>query len=204
MIGILGGTFDPIHYGHLRTALEVQQQLGLEEVRLIPLRDPPHRARPTLPAAHRLALLHAAVDDNPLFRIDTRELERGGKSYTLDTLRSLREELPRTTFCLLLGSDAFNGFHTWHRPEEILGLAHLAVMQRPGEPEPTGYHERITHDPTNLTQHTAGLILPLPVTQLEISATRIREMLRRGQSPRYLLPDAVLELIRLRRFYRAE
>lgn len=201
MIGILGGTFDPIHYGHLRTALDVQQTLGLEEIRLIPLRDPPHRAHPTLSPPHRLALLHAAVDDNPLFRVDSRELERAGKSYTLTTLQSLKSEQPQDTFCLLLGSDAFNGFHTWHCPDEILGLAHLVVMQRPGEPEPAHYAERITHDPVTLQQQTAGLILPLPVTQLEISATRIRELLRQGRSPRYLLPDAVLELIRQHQLY---
>ncbi|MCW8903039.1 nicotinate-nucleotide adenylyltransferase [Sedimenticola sp.] len=203
MIGILGGTFDPIHYGHLRTALDVQQTLGLEEIRLVPLRDPPHRAHPTLSPADRLTLLHAAVDDNPLFRVDTRELERSGKSYTLDTLRSLRSEQPGDNFCLLLGSDAFNGFHTWHRPDEILKLAHLVVMQRPGEAEPAHYHEHLTHNPAALKQQAAGLILPLPVTQLEISATGIREMLGQGKSPRYLLPDAVLELIRQKRLYRS-
>ncbi len=203
MIGILGGTFDPIHYGHLRTALDVQQTLELEEIRLIPLRDPPHRARPVLSAAHRLALLHAAVDDNPLFRIDTRELSREGKSYTLETLQSLRQAQPHSTFCLLLGSDAFNGFHTWHQPDAILALAHLVVMQRPGEPEPVRYHERIIATPDNLKQQAAGLILPLPVTQLEISATRIRQLLQQGQSPRYLLPDAALELIRQRGLYRS-
>jgi nicotinate-nucleotide adenylyltransferase len=204
MIGILGGTFDPIHYGHLRTALDVQQQLGLDEIRLIPLRDPPHRPQPTLSAPQRLALLHAAVDDTPLFRIDTRELERSGKSYTLDTLQSLRKEQPQAVFCLLLGSDAFNGFSHWHQPEAILGLTHLVVMQRPGEPDPAGYHERVTHNPQDLQQQQAGLILLLPVTQLEISATRIRQLLRRGQSPRYLLPEAVLELIRKRRLYQPE
>lgn len=204
MIGILGGTFDPIHYGHLRTALDTQQHLGLEEIRLIPLRDPPHRPHPTLSATQRLALLHAAVDDNPLFHIDTRELERSGKSYTLDTLRSLRNELPQATFCLLLGSDAFNNFPRWHEPEAILGLAHLVVMQRPGEPEPASYHERITHNPLDLQQQAAGRVLLLPVTQLEISATRIRQMLQQGQSPRYLLPDAVLELIRERQLYPSE
>lgn len=203
MIGILGGTFDPIHYGHLRTALDVQQTLELEQIRLVPLRDPPHRAHPTLSPSHRLGLLHTAVDDNPLFRIDTRELERSGKSYTLDTLQSLRSEQPGATFCLLLGSDAFNGFHSWHRPEEILELAHLVVMQRPGEPEPVRYHERLTHNPAALKQQAAGLILPLPVTQLEISATGIRKLLRQGKSPRYLLPDAVLEQIRRQRLYRS-
>lgn len=201
MIGILGGTFDPVHYGHLRTALEVQQQLGLEQVRLIPLRDPPHRGTPALTAEQRLALLRAAVADAPEFCVDTRELERTGKSYTLDTLRSLKAEQPSRTLCLLLGSDAFHQFPDWHRPEDILELAHLVVMLRPGEPEPTHYPERITHDTAQLADRQAGLILPLPVTQLEISATAIREALRQGRSPRFLLPDPVLQLIQQRGYY---
>jgi len=201
MIGILGGTFDPVHFGHLRTALDVQQQLGLEQVRLIPLRDPPHRATPALAAEQRLALLQAAVADVPEFRIDTRELERAGKSYTLDTLQSLKAEQPSRTLCLLLGSDAFQQFPDWHRPDAILELAHLVVMQRPGEADPAHYPERITHQVSRLGERTAGLILPLQVTQLEISATAIRDMLRQGRSPRFLLPEPVLQLIRQRGLY---
>ena len=204
MIGILGGTFDPIHYGHLRTALDVQQQLGLEQVRLIPLRDPPHRSTPLLGAEQRLALLQAAVADAPEFAVDTRELEREGKSYTLDTLQSLKSEQPTRTLCLLLGSDAFRQFPEWHRPQVILELAHLVVMQRPGEAEPRHYPERITHDVAPLGARPAGLILPLPVTQLDISASAIRKMLRSGRSPRYLLPEPVLRLIQQQGFYRTQ
>lgn len=147
MIGILGGTFDPVHYGHLRTALDVQEALGLNEIRLIPLRDPPHRSAPLAPASQRLALLRAAIKDNPGFAVDSRELERSGKSYSVDTLHSLKQEQPERVLCLLLGSDAFDGFPEWHEPERILQLAHLVVMQRPGEPEPRHYPERITHHP---------------------------------------------------------
>lgn len=202
MIGILGGTFDPIHFGHLRTALDVQQQLGLKQVYLIPLRDPPHRASPALDGKQRLDLLQAAIANAPEFTIDTRELERDGKSYTLDTLQSLKAEQPQRTLCLLLGSDAFRHFPAWHRPLEILELAHLVVMQRPGEGDPGHYPERITHDLSALNAHPAGRILPLPVTQLEISATAIRELLRQGHSPRFLLPDPVLDLIQQRGLYR--
>lgn len=201
MIGILGGTFDPIHHGHLRTALDVQQQLGLTQVRLVPLRDPPHRSAPLLGAGQRLALLRAAVADATEFAIDTRELEREGKSYTLDTLQSLKAEQPERTLCLLLGSDAFEQFPEWHQPQAILELAHLVVMQRPGETDPRHYPKRITHDVARLNTRTAGLILPLQVTQLEISATMIRQMLRNGLSPRYLLPGPVLQLIQQQGLY---
>ncbi len=196
MIGIFGGTFDPIHFGHLRTSLEVQQALGLEELRLIPLRDPPHREQPGATPQQRLEMIRAAIADAPAFRLDTRELEREGKSYSVRTLRSLREELGDTPLCLIIGSDAFRGFPTWHKPEEILNLAHIVVMQRPGDDRPDLYPERITHAINDLRGSPAGRIWLQPVTQLEISATRIRELIRSGESPRYLLPEPVLEIIR--------
>jgi len=202
MPGILGGTFDPVHYGHLRTALDVAQALGLEQIRLIPLRDPPHRERPTTPPGLRLAMTQAAVADEPLFRVDDRELRREGKSYTLDTLRSLRRELGEQPLCLLLGGDAFRGFPDWHQPERILELTHLVVMQRPDQKHPPLYPERHTDDPSQLQRTAGGLILFQPVTQLAISATHIRNLVQSGLSPRYLLPDAVLEIIRREGLYR--
>lgn len=202
MIGILGGSFDPIHYGHLRTALDVQQALGLDEIRLIPLHDPPHRDALASSAETRLAMVRAAVADEPLFRVDDRELARSGKSYTLDTLLSLREEMGQQTICLLMGTDAFRGFPGWHKPGEILKQAHLVVMQRPGKVQPEIYPERRVATAAALHGSSAGRILFLPVTQLEISATRIRAMLRKGQSPRYLLPDGVLSIIRQQNLYR--
>jgi nicotinate-nucleotide adenylyltransferase len=202
MIGILGGTFDPIHYGHLRTALDVQQALGLDSVRFIPLRDPPHRERPATRPEVRLAMVQAAVADQPLFQADDRELQRSGKSYTLDTLLSLRNELGMQPLCLLLGSDAFSGFPDWHRPERILELTHLVVMQRPGEQHPPLYRSRWCDDTARLRREPAGLIHFLPVTQLEISATRIRHLLQNGLRPRYLLPDPVLEIIQREGLYR--
>ena len=201
MIGILGGSFDPIHFGHLRTALDVQQALDLTEILLIPLRDPPHRESLSADADQRLAMARTAVADNPLFRIDPRELERPGKSFTVDTLRSLRLERQEETLCLLLGSDAFRGFPEWHQPDEILQLAHLVVMQRPGERQPDLYPERIVNRPAALRDTPAGGILFQEVTQLDISATHIRALLKSGKDPRYLLPQTVLSIIRRQRLY---
>ena len=202
MIGILGGSFDPIHYGHLRTALDVQQALDLDEIRLIPLRDPPHRGALDADPETRLAMVRAAVADEPCLRADDRELKRSGKSYTLDTLLSLRTETGAQPLCLLMGTDAFRGFPSWYRPEEILQQAHLVVMHRPGETPPEIFTKHRADSQEALTSDPAGRILFLPVTQLDISATRIRSMLRAGLSPRYLLPEGVLSIIRQQGLYR--
>ncbi len=205
MLGILGGTFDPIHFGHLRPALEVQQALGLDEVRLIPLRDPPHRNQPLTTVNQRLLMLQAAVKGLPGFSIDTQELERNGKSYTVETLRSLRKEVGETPICLLIGSDAFQQFHNWHKPDEILQLAHLIVMQRPDDSEinPVSLtKDKITQSPKLLNTSPGGSILFQPVTQLDISSTSIRALIRNHQSPRYLLPDDVLEIIQTDQLYK--
>ena len=201
MIGILGGTFDPIHFGHLRTALEVQQALDLDEVRLIPLRDPPHRSPPGAPAGQRLAMVQAAAADESFFRVDDRELRRSGKSYTLETLQSLRIELGETPLCLIMGSDAFRGFPAWHEPGQILETAHLVIMRRPGEDPPSPYPDRVVPTPETLRSHKCGSILFLEVSQLEISSTRIRRLVSEGRSPRYLLPDPVLDIIREHKLY---
>ncbi len=202
MIGILGGTFDPIHCGHLRTALDVKEGLGLDELRLVPLRDPPHRRAPDSTPEQRLEMLQAAIDLEPTLTIDDREITRSGKSYTLLTLQSLREELGEIPICLILGQDAFLGFPEWHRPDEILRLAHLVVMQRPGERRSDLYRERVTDAPQDLRTSLAGKVYLQQVTQLDISSSKIREMIRDGRSPRYLLPDSVLEIIKRDSLYR--
>ncbi len=202
MLGVLGGTFDPIHFGHLRPALEVQQALGLAEVRLVPLRDPPHRNRPQTTDEQRLKMLQAAIQGLPGFRIDRQELERRGKSYTVETLRALRYEVGEMPICLLMGSDAFRQFHSWHRPDQILQLAHLVVMQRPGDPLPAAT-ERVVDSSEPLAATPGGHILFQPVTQLDISSTAIRALIRNRLSPRYLLPDAVLAIIQAQRLYQS-
>ena len=208
-IGILGGTFDPVHHGHLRIALEALENLALAEVRFIPCRLPPHRRQPLATPEQRLTLLRLAVAEQPGFVIDERELRREGPSYMVDTLASLRAELGATSLCLLLGRDAFNDLPGWHRWRNILEFTHLIVLERPGAaPTPAGElsqlleHCRLDH-PGALWEKSAGGILFQPVTQLAISATRIRQLLAQGHSPRYLLPEAVWNCIREHGLYRS-
>lgn len=147
-------------------------------------------------------MVRLAVADNPRFRVDDRELMRTGKSYTVDTLSSLREELGEVPLCLLMGGDAFRSFSSWRRPQRILELAHLVVMTRPGYAGLRGsYADRITQDPACLSNTLAGLILLQPVTALDISSTSIRRLVVEKRSPRYLLPDRVLEHIQARGYY---
>jgi nicotinate-nucleotide adenylyltransferase len=207
-IGVFGGTFDPIHFGHLRPALEVYEAVRLTEIRFIPAGDPPHRDKPTAPAAFRRALVAAAIAGQPGFMVDDRELARPGPHYTVDTLASLRADFPDVPLCLLLGSDAFLGFKAWREPERILELAHLVVMHRPGAALP---HDgalgallaaREVRDAKRLRETSAGAIHCVPVTPLEISATRVRERLAAGQSLRWLVPETVWEMIRSSGHYR--
>ncbi|UCC55178.1 MAG: nicotinate-nucleotide adenylyltransferase [Gammaproteobacteria bacterium] len=209
MLGILGGTFDPVHFGHLRPALDIQQVLGLEEVRLIPCHIPPHRPQPVADAPLRVAMLEAAIRNYPEFRIDRRELERDGPSWTFDTLMSLRAELGTVSLSLLIGLDAFHDLPTWHRWHELINLCHMVVMTRPGsEIHPEGELEDFVNrhrvmDPAELEKHAVGRVLFQNVTQLEISATRIRTLLAHGENAGFLVPEAVLEIIRREHLYQA-
>ncbi|WP_295453598.1 nicotinate-nucleotide adenylyltransferase [uncultured Thiodictyon sp.] len=209
MIGVLGGTFDPIHLGHLRPALDCLQALGLAELRLIPLNVAVHRPQPQAPARLRLAMLEAAIAGQPGLRADARELQRPGGSFSYDTLKSLRAQLgDERPLCLLVGSDAFRGFPDWHRPREILDLAHLVVMDRPGVSGPLApalaalVSGRTCADPGSLRETPAGRILFQAVTQMDIAATRVRELIRAGRSARYLVPDPVLAIISETGLYR--
>jgi len=201
MIGLFGGTFDPVHFGHLRPALELQQSIGLDEVRLLPSHVPPHRSQPHATPQQRLAMLRAAVADDPAFTVDTREFEREGPSYTLDTLKSLRAEMAGTSLSLLIGMDAFREFSSWHRWREILDYSHLVVMTRPGKlpPEQGELADFVSlhrvADATTLKSRASGLLLFHPVTQLEISGTEIRKILASGKRADFLLPKSVLEVI---------
>ncbi len=209
-IGILGGTFDPIHYGHLRPALEVLDALQLAEIRFIPCRIPVHRATPQITAEQRLALVQVATAGQTGFVVDDRELRREGPSYMVDTLASLRTDYgAHTPLCLILGMDAFRNLPTWHRWQELSHFAHLIVMRRPDTTQPLPQvleefiHTRMIHDARTLRQIPAGGILFQPVTQLSISATQIRTLLTDGQSPRYLLPEAALAYIHDQALYQA-
>jgi len=190
-IGILGGTFDPVHIGHLRGALEVAEMFDLDELRLIPNARPPHRETPSCSAEDRLAMVRLAVADLPPLAVDARELERDRPSYTLDTLISLRCGLP-----------------TWHRWEELLDYCHILVLQRPdaGSEAPQALQDlvaaRSVPDPQALAG-AAGQIAFVWQTPLEVSATQIRQLLASGKSVRFLVPDAVLAYINAHGLYRA-
>ncbi|RDH84946.1 MAG: nicotinic acid mononucleotide adenylyltransferase [endosymbiont of Galathealinum brachiosum] len=198
LIGILGGTFDPIHYGHLRPALDIMQQVGLSEVRFTPNRIPPHRETPKLSDLQRSELVELAISDTPGFVLDGRELQRDGPSYMVDTLQSLKDDFPEDALCLMMGMDAFNGLQQWHRWNSLLELSHIIVTTRP-EVEMAEFAMQdpissvLTDDPQRLLQRPAGQILLQSVTQLDISASQIRSYLSAGRSTQYLLPETVRE-----------
>ena len=200
-IGILGGTFDPIHFGHLRTAVEMRECLGLAEVRFMPCRVPPIKKAPVASAAQRLDMVRAAVAGLPGAVVDERELHRDGPSYSVDTLSSLRADFPERPLCLIVGMDAFSGFSSWHRWQELERLAHIVVAHRPGAsaPEDGAIIELLerarTRDPADLATATHGRVLLHSVTQLDISSSAIRDGFARGESQRFLLPDPVIDLI---------
>ncbi len=207
MIGILGGTFDPVHHGHLRVALEIHALLGLVKVHLIPSARPPHRDAPSASPQQRLAMLQAAVADEAALVADDRELHRQGPSYMVDTLRELREEYAPAPLCLLLGMDAFRGLPDWYQWEQLIDLAHLVVVQRPDTSTPMTkamqqfLRQHQVESPEQLWQHPAGTIFMQQVPALTISATKIRMLIANGGNPRYLLPDKVLEFIQTQRLY---
>lgn len=201
-MGIFGGTFDPIHYGHLRTAFELREAVRLAEVRFLPTGNPPHRDQTQASAEERLAMVRAAVTDQAGFSVDDRETRRSGLSYSVDTLGELRSEFPQRSICLLLGMDAFLGLPNWHRWREILELAHVVVAHRPGWKAPTQgplgevMVDHGTGSVRDLHDATAGRIYVHAVTQLEISSTDLRALIARGRDPRYLVPDSVCKLLR--------
>jgi nicotinate-nucleotide adenylyltransferase len=200
-IGLFGGTFDPIHFGHLRTAFELLQTLKLAQVKFLPTGDPPHREAPLANGQLRYDMVCAAVLGQPGFNVDDREIRRQGVSYTIDTLIELRHENPQRSLCLLLGMDAFLGMPTWHRWREILDLCHVVVAHRPGWKAPiTGplgevMVDRGTGAVRDLHASPSGRVYAQGVTQLEIASTDLRALIMSGRDLRYLVPDAVRELI---------
>ena len=200
-IGLFGGTFDPIHFGHLRTAFELREALRLTQVRFLPSGSPPHRAETRASAELRLAMVRAAVADQAGFVVDDREVRRTGLSYSVDTLTELRAQFPQRSLCLLLGMDAFLGLPNWHRWREVLDLAHVVVVHRPGWKAPSQgplgevMVDRGTGSVRELHERMAGCIYVHIPTQLEISSTELRQMLVSGRDPRYLVPDPVRSII---------
>ena len=199
-VGILGGTFDPIHNGHLRSALEILEEFDLDHVRLVLSARPPHRDQPFASEEQRLEMLYLAVKNHSKIVVDDRELKREGPSYSVDTLKSLRDELSDTALYLILGSDAFNHLSTWYQWQQLLKLSHIVVMQRPGEPialredMKTWHQEHIGSSKHNAL--SSGKIWPVKLTQLNISATAIRTDIIEGVRPTFLTPEPVIRVIK--------
>jgi nicotinate-nucleotide adenylyltransferase len=229
-LGIFGGTFDPVHYGHLRLAEEARELLGLSQVCWVPAGQPPLRDQPDTPAAHRVAMAAAAIKSNPNFALDTGEADSQETSYTVRTLERLRlAHGPERPLVLLLGADAFARLTSWHRWRDLFALAHIGVATRPGHPHPLDTNTRVgagetaldtkvdTQVPAELAKETAarcgtvadlaampaGHIVPFTIRPLDISATVLRAHLVAGESARYLAPDPVLDYIERHNLYRS-
>lgn len=206
---IFGGTFDPVHYGHLRAAAELRSLLNVADFRLLPAGQPPHRDSTQASGEHRLTMLRLALQAHPDLAVDDREIRRSGPSYMVDTLQELRSRFPGRPLLLAVGQDAANGLDRWHQWQRLFELAHLVVMTRPESERryrsslaamvQKGEVENISA----LWNSPAGLVIHVQVTQLAISSTDIRAQIEAGGEPRFLLPDAVLEYIRDQGLYAA-
>jgi nicotinate-nucleotide adenylyltransferase len=206
-IGLLGGTFDPIHNGHLRLAMELYERLELAAVHLIPSAHPPHRGQPIASAELRLEMAQLAIDGLTGIKVDNRELLRPGPSYMLDTLRSIRAEEGERPLYMILGMDAFGHLNSWYEWEQLINYAHILLVQRTGKRLPMTKIMRSflelkrTTNIEELRSNPAGKIYIEEIPILTISSTQIRGLLVNRRNPRYLLPDSVLELIHVRNLY---
>ncbi len=208
MIGILGGTFDPIHFGHIKPTLDLLTLVPLDEIRFIPCRVPPHRPQPHASAHHRWRMVEIVANHQTGFVADSRELRREGPSYTIETLEDLHRDLGAANhLCLIMGNDAFCSFTQWYRWQDILTLAHILVMKRPGVSLPTHgdaaqllQRARLRRPEELLNTHGGG-ILPCEVSQVNVSATAVRACIRAGEQPRFLIPGPVWAYIRREKLY---
>lgn len=211
-IGIFGGTFNPVHWGHVRTASEIKNVLRLEKMLMVPCHVPPHRAQPDVSSEIRLAMLKLAMTDFPELEIDEREIHRDGPSYSVDTLYSLRNENPEKSFALCIGADAFLQLNTWHRWQELFDLAHIVVAHRPGwslktimdqlpEELQQELTDRLVYDGEALKTQAAGLIMATKVTEIDISSSDIRRRIANNESISGLVPVAVEAYIKRHELY---
>lgn len=200
-IGVLGGTFDPVHNGHIRVAEYLMKDLWLNHIQLIPNKIPPHRPKPIASAQQRLDMLHLAVQQNPQLVVNDIELQREGPSYTIDTLRALRQQNPNLPLCLIMGNDVLVGLEQWHEWEKIPELAHIVVLNRDEDPVciPERLHKFVkkyfTGDKEDLINETAGKIFLHPMCSIEMSSSDIRQRLERKRDITYMLPMGVEEYI---------
>lgn len=205
MIGVFGGTFDPIHFGHLKTVSAVRVQLALARVLIIPTHIPPHRSAPVALSEHRLSMIRAATKGMSELECDDREIRRGGISYTLLTVKELRQEYGETPLCLILGLDSFLDLPSWYRWTEILGYVHIVVMQRPGwdlpHSLPDWWSDAVEENPINLQREPHGCVYSMSVPSVDIKSTVIRKQLLRNMRINDALPSSVLSYIRRNKLY---
>ena len=208
MIGILGGTFNPIHHGHLHLAERLEQILGLEATRFMPAAIPALKDMPNVSAKQRADMVKLAIAEHPHFALDSRELDRAGPSYTIDSLISLRKELGNTSICWLIGSDAFAHLNTWHRWNELLDYCHFVVVKRP-QAEELIFNAEVTalitshqtHDIDALKNASNGKILIQEIAALDISSTQIRQQLALKADVSQLIPSNVIKYIQQHHLY---
>ena len=206
LVGVLGGTFDPVHIGHIRLAVELNERLGFDHTRLIPNGIPNHREKAEASDELRLAMLQAA-SDIPALKVDDREIRRAGVSYMVDTLSSLRSDFPADAFCLIVGLDAYFGLPKWHRWQEIFELAHVIVATRPNaelhgdDVLENAVANRIVDSAAGLAGVSNGKVLFIDIPQLEISSTDIRRRRREGLNVSYLVPAGTLNIIESHNLY---
>ncbi len=207
-IGLFGGTFDPIHLGHLRMALELKQQLGLDEMRLVPCHKPPHRQQPIASAEHRAAMVMAAIEHCPELTIETCELDNPDPSYSVHTLTYLRNTLgENVSLCLAMGMDSLISLPSWYQWQGILKLAHIVVAARPGFelPKSGGIADYVSAHRggvSDLSKSTRGSIVILQLSLLPVSSTDIRQQFSKGLSPQYLLPENVFSYLEKHQLYK--
>lgn len=209
VLGIFGGAFDPVHFGHIKPAVALQARFGFEQIRFIPCRQAPHKTAAGASAQHRRDMLGLVTHSIPEFIVDDRELRRPGPSYTIDTLRELREEIGTTQILvLILGVDAFADFCSWHKYDEILSICHIMLLRRPGYRladqgcEHVLYEKHGTDQVTQVLEAPHGSIYLSDEQEFDISSSVIRRCVAEGRQPRYLLPGNVWNYIRKHDLYR--
>ncbi len=206
-LAYVGGTFDPVHYGHLRCADEAREKLGLKNLHLLPAGTPPHRACPQTSTRQRLDMLKLAQTEFPALKIDERETRREGPSYMVETLQELRAEFPQQPLALLIGQDAANLLHTWFHWQQLFSLAHIVILTRPSikmeyrQDVAEQIQQRLHVDPQKLLRSQAGGVLQLEVASIDVSATNIKKLISQGGSLRSMMPPAVINYINENRLY---
>jgi len=202
MIGILGGSFDPIHNGHIHIARQLVSRLGLQQLQFMPCALPVHRDLPHASSLHRCAMIELVLQAQQAFSLNTLEIDRNGPSYSIDSLRAIRRQND-SIIALVLGADAFNAFDSWKSPREILQLANLVVCHRPGfEVDQSIFSQHWVTSAKELSAQTAGAILVLEVEAIDCSSSAVRAALDAGKIPRQCLPPAVAGYIDKHNLYR--